>query len=253
MSDITALNTQKLNQKATAQLKQELLQLVRDRDIQSLKQKVEFYQQQLAPLVTELSRRNSFPQAEKQVPLILGIWTPVWSTIPFQDMLPGRVSKQSYQIFHDDGFYANIARYAPGNKLKLGWFEKLASFLLAFDLMVIQKYQVKDGQWQIENIGIKQAIRWQGVDLTIDKADSWFTKVMRNEVMPIGLSRSQMDDTSTKVQLENLDRSTAKRFQTAFGATPQFEHLYIDPDFRIVKTRREAKQRPSYTIAIRRN
>ena len=59
--------------------------------------------------------------------------------------------------------------------------------------------------------------------------------------------------TSTKVQLENLNSSTAKRFKTAFGATPQFEHLYIDPDFRIVKTRREAKQRPSYTIAIRRN
>ena len=111
--------------------------------------------------------------------------------------------------------------------------------------MVIQKYQVKNGRWQIENIGIKQAIRWQGVDLTIDRADSWFTKVMR--------SHSQADDTSTKIQLENLDRSTAKRFKTAFGATPQFEHLYIDSDFRIVKTRREAKQRPSYTIAIRRN
>ena len=89
--------------------------------------------------------------------------------------------------------------------------------------------------------------------LTIAKADSWFIKVMRNEVMPIGLSRSQIDDTSTKVQFKNLDRSTTKRFKTTFGATPQFEHLYIDPDFRIVKTRREAKQRPSYTIAIRRN
>ena len=238
-------DTQHLTHKTTAELKQELLQLTQDRDIQPLKQKVEFYQQLLSPIVTELSRRNPFPQAEKQVPLILGIWTPVWSTIPFQDMLPGRVSKQSYQIFHDDGFYANIARYAPGNKLKLGWFSKLASVLLAFDLMVIQKYQVKNGRWQIENIGIKQAIRWQGVDLTIDRADSWFTKAIR--------SRSQVDDTSTKVQLENLDRSTAKRFKTAVGATPQFEHLYIDPDFRIVKTRREAKQRPSYTIAIRRN
>ena len=238
-------DTQQLTHKTTAELKQELLQLTQDRDIQPLKQKVEFYQQLLSPIVTELSRRNPFPQAEKQVPLILGIWTPVWSTIPFQDMLPGRVSKQSYQIFHDDGFYANIARYAPGNKLKLGWFSKLASVLLAFDLMVIQKYQVKNGRWQIENIGIKQAIRWQEVDLTIDRADSWFTKVIK--------SRSQVDDTSTKVQLKNLDRSTAKRFKTAFGATPQFEHLYIDPDFRIVKTRREAKQRPSYTIAIRGN
>lgn len=237
-------DTQQLTHKTTAELKQKLLQLTQDRDTLPLKQKVEFYQQQLAPIITELSRRNPFP-IEEQAPLVIGIWTPVWSTIPFQDMLPGRVSKQSYQIFHDDGFYANIARYAPGNKLKLGWFSKLASVLLALDLMIIQKYQVKDGRWQIENIGIKQAIRWQGVDLTIDRADSWFTKVMR--------SRSQVDDTSTKVELKNLDNSTAKRFKTAFGATPQFEHLYIDPDFRIVKTRREAKQRPSYTVAIRRD
>ena len=245
MPDSMVPDTQQLTHKTTAELKQELLQLTQDRDIQPLKQKVEFYQQQLAPIVTELSRRNPFPQLEEQVPLVLGIWTPVWSTIPFQDMLPGRVPKQSYQIFHDDGFYANIARYAPGKKLKLGWFSKLASILLAFDLMIIQKYQVKDGQWQIENIGIKQAIRWQGVDLTIDRADNWFSKVMR--------SRSQVDDTSTEVQLKNLDRSTAKKYKTALGATPQFEHLYIDPDFRIVKTRREAKQRPSYTIAVRRN
>ena len=241
----TVANTQELSQKTTAQLKQKLIQLIQDRDIQPLKQKVEYYQQQLAPIVTELSQRNPFSQAKDQVPLILGVWTPVWSTIPFQDMLPGRVSKQSYQIFHDDGFYANIARYAPGNKLKLGWFPKLASVLLAFDLMVIQKYQVENDRWQIENIGIKQAIRWQGVDLTIDRADSWFTKVIK--------SRSQVDDTSSKVQLGNLNRNTAKRFKTAFGAIPQFEHLYIDPDFRIVKTRREAKQRPSYTIAVRRN
>ena len=195
----TAANTQELSQKTTAELKQELLQLTGGRDIQPLKQKVEYYQQ-LEPIVSELSRRNPFPQPEDQVPLVLGVWTPVWSTIPFQDMLPGRVSKQSYQIFHDDGFYANMARYAPGNKLKLGWLQKLASVLLAFDLMVIQKYQVKNGRWQIENIGIKQAIRWQGVPLTIAKADSWFIKVMRNQVMPIGLSRSQVDDTSSKVQ-----------------------------------------------------
>ena len=66
--------------------------------MQPLKQKVEYYQQ-LEPIVTELSRRNPFPQPEDQVPHVLGVWTPVWSTIPFQDMLPGRVSKQSYQIF----------------------------------------------------------------------------------------------------------------------------------------------------------
>lgn len=236
-------NTQELSQQTTAELKQQLLQLTQDRDLQPLKQKVEYYQEQLEPIVTELSQRNPFPQVEDQLPLILGVWTPVWSTIPFQDILPGRILEQSYQIFHDDGLYANMARYAPGSKLKLGWLQKLAELLLAFDLMIVQKYGVKDGQWLIENIGIKQALRWQGVPLTISKADGWFTKVAQ---------RFLVADTSTRIQLKNLNSSTAKKFKTAFRATPQFEHLYIDSDFRIIKTRREAKQRPSYTIAIRR-
>ncbi|PSB09833.1 hypothetical protein C7B62_11835 [Pleurocapsa sp. CCALA 161] len=239
----TTSNTQELSQHTTAELKQQLLQLTQDRDLQPLKHKVEYYQEQLEPIVTELSQRSPFPQAEDQLPLILGVWTPVWSTIPFQDILPGRIPEQSYQIFHDDGFYANMARYAPGSKLKLGWLQKLAELLLAFDLMIVQKYGVKDGQWLIENIGIKQALRWQGVPLTIAKADSWFTKVAQ---------RFLVADTSTEIQLKNLNSSTAKKFKTAFRATPQFEHLYIDSDFRIIKTRREAKQRPSYTIAIRR-
>lgn len=238
----TTPNTEQLSQYSTAQLKQKLLQLTQDKDIEPLKQKVEYYQQLLSPIVTELSQRNPFPQAEDQVSLVQGVWTPVWSTIPFQDVLPGRVSEQSYQIFHDDGYYANIARYAPGNKLKLGWLQKLASVLLAFDLMVIQKYQVKDGRWLIENIGIKQAIRWQGADLTSAKADGWFTKVVQ---------KTSTKESSSEIELKNLSNSTAKKFKTAFRATPQFEHLYIDRDFRIVKTKREAKQRPSYTIAIR--
>lgn len=238
MLDRTASDTQDLSQNTTTQLKQKLLQLTKDRDFQPLKQKVQFYQDQLEPIVAELSQRNPAPQAEDQISLIQGVWTSVWSTIPFQDILPGRVAEQSYQIFHDDGFYANIARYAPGSKLELGWLQKLASLLLAFDLMIIQKYQVADGRWQIENIGIKQALRWQGAALNIPKADAWFTKAARSR--------------SPAVDLKNLNNSTAKKLQTSFGATPQFEHLYIDSDFRIVKTRREAKQRPSYTIAIRR-
>lgn len=237
----TTPNTEQLSQYTTVQLKQKLLQLVEDKDIQPLRQKVEYYQQLLSPIVTELSQRN-LPSAEDQVPLVLGVWTPVWSTIPFQDVLPGRVSEQSYQIFHNDGYYANIARYAPGNKLKLGWLQKLASVLLAFDLMVIQKYQVKDGRWQIKNIGIKQAIRWQGADLTSALADAWFTKVVQ---------KTSTKESSSEIELKNLSNSIAKKFKTAFRATPQFEHLYIDQDLRIVKTKREAKQRPSYTIAIR--
>ena len=243
MIDSTASNTQQLSQNTTAELKQKLLQLTENRDFQPLKQKVQFYQEHLEPIVSELSRRNQFPQAEEQLDCILGVWQPVWSTIPFQDILPGRIRSQSYQIFHDDGLYANIARYAPGSKLKLGWLQKLTSVLLAFDLVIIQKYRVDNGQWQIENVGIKQAIRWQGTALTINKADSWFTKIAQSNARTA---------TTDKVDLKNLNTSTTKKLKTAFGATPQFEHLYIDRDFRVVKTRREAKQRPSYTIAIRR-
>ncbi len=157
----------------------------------------------------------------------------------------GRLSEQSYQIFHDDGLYANIARYAPGNKLKLGWLQKLASVFLALDLIIVQKYRVEKGEWLIENIGIKQALRWQKFPLTIKKADNWFTKIVQSRFQ----KAVQTED--TQVELKNLDSSTAKKYKTALGATPQFEHLYIDNDFRLVKTRREAKQRASYTIVVR--
>ena len=144
MIDSTASDTQQLFEYNTAELKQKLLELTQDGDLQPLKQKVRFYQEHLEPIVIELSRRNPLPHVDDQVPLILGVWTPVWSTIPFQDILPGRIGSQSYQIFHDDGYYANIARYAPGSKLKLGWLQKITSIFLAFDLMIIQKYDVKD-------------------------------------------------------------------------------------------------------------
>lgn len=244
MLENTLLKPGQLDYKSTEDLKQELLELVRDRDFQPIKQKVQFYQEKLTPIVNELSRRNPYPEAKDQLPVILGVWTPVWSTIPFHDILPGRLPEQSYQIFHDDGFYANIARYAPGSKLKLSWLQKLTSMLLAIDLTIVQKYAVKDGHWQIENIAIKQALRWQGIPLSIEKADRWFTEIVQ--------AYSQKNATFDEPKIENLNRSTAKKLTTTFRARPEFEHLYIDSNFRIVKTRRAAKQRPSYTIAIRR-
>lgn len=69
--------------------------------------------------------------------------------------------------------------------------------------------------------------------------------------------KSKFDNSSQKIDfpkapdLTNLDQSTVKKFKKAFLATSQLEHLYIDPEFRIVKTQREANQRPSYTIAVR--
>lgn len=245
MSKLTD-SVEQLKLRSTQQLKQQLLELTQERDRQPLKQKVQFYQEQLAPIVTELSQRNPYPQAEDQTPLVLGVWMPVWSTIPFQDILPGRLREQSYQIFQDSGFYANIARYAPGSQLKLGWGLKLASFLFALDLIVLQRYAVEDGQWQIENIDIKQTLRWSGRPLSMEKATSWLAKIVQNYQR-----RGTGEDASLNPQLKNLNRRAAKRLETAFESKPQFEHLYIDRDFRVVKSRREAKQRPSYTIAVR--
>lgn len=229
---------------STAELKHKLLQLAQDQDTEPLSKKVLFYKTELQPLFEELSRRNPFPTPKAQLSIISGVWSPVWSTIPFQDSLPGRIHDQSYQIFHDDGYYANIARYAPGHQSS--FLQKFSSLLLAYDFMVVQKFAVQNGQWIIQNVGIEQAFRIAGIPLSINRAESWFTAIAAK------FKSGQTIDASQAPNLKNFDKSTTKKFAKIFLATPQLEHLYCDPDFRLVKTRREAKQRPSYTIAIRR-
>lgn len=226
-----------LSQISTEALKQELLDLSRDRDSEPMSQKVRFYQEQLEPLVIELSQRNPYPVPAEQVPLVVGVWLPVWSTIPFQDILPGRLRDQSYQIFHSNGYYANMARYAPGSRTPL--LRQLTSRLLAYDFMIVQQFAVADGRWQIKNVGIQQAIRWRGHPLDIDRADRWFSAATPTdaEVAPLDLTQ--------------LNPNIAKQSQKIAEARPYLEHLYIDPDFRLVKSQREPKQRPSYTIAVR--
>lgn len=239
------LSTDELSHQSTEELKQKLLQLTANRDAEPIKQKVLFYKNELAPIVEELKRRNPYPRAEDQVSLVIGSWSSVWSTIPYQDIVPGRIREQSYQIFHDNGYYANMARYAPGHKIP--FLQKLSSILFAYDLMVLQKYEVRESQWQIQNIGIEQAFRLGAMPLSIEKAEDWFTKIVKSREN----QSSQTIDSPQAPSLENLDKSTAKKLNTAFLMVPQFEHLYIDPDFRVVKTQREAKQRPSYTLAVR--
>lgn len=239
------LSPNQLSHWSTEELKQELLKLTESRNTEPIKQKVLFYKNALAPIFEELSRRNPYPRAEDQVSLVLGVWSPVWSTIPYQDLLPGRIREQSYQIFHGNGYYANMARYAPGQKIP--FLQKLSSILLAYDLMVIQKYEVRDGQWNIQNIGIEQSFRVGAIPLSIEKAENWFTEVVNSQAKKLSKTIATLEAPS----LENLDRSTAKKLKTAFLMIPEFEHLYIDRDFRLVKTQREAKQRPSYTIAVR--
>lgn len=228
---------------STSELKNELLTLIEGRDTESLKAKVNFFKTDLSPYFEELSQRNPYPIVADQVPIVLGVWTPVWSTIPFHDTLPGRVHEQSYQIFHNDGYYANIARYAPGQNS--GFLQKLSSKLPAYDLMVMQKYAVRDNQWYIENIGIEQAFRNREIALTIDDADEWFTTVVNTKFNQVTESVSQA------LNLENLDRNTVKKLEKTYLAKPYLEHLYVDQDLRLVKTQREAAQRPSYTIAVR--
>lgn len=239
------LGLDKLSHQSTEELKQEILRLTENRDTEPLNQKVLFYKNSLAPLFEELSRRNPFKNAEEQVSLVPGVWSPIWSTIPFQDSLPGRIRQQSYQIFHDNGYYANLARYAPGNKLP--FLQKLSS-IIAYDLMLIQKFEILNGQWYIQNIGIKQAFRIRAIPLGVDKAEKWFTGAVKSN----SKGDFQTVDSTKALQIRNLDKSTVKKFKKAFLATPQFEHLYIDRDFRLVKTQREAKQRPSYTVAVKR-
>lgn len=225
-------------QKNTEELKQYLRETLVEHEGDPLKQKVKQSENELAPIFQELSSRNPLPHPEDQLSAMLGIWTPIWTTMPYQDILPGRVHDQSYQIFHGNGYYANIARYAPGHA---NLCKKLTSLLIAIDLMVLQKFEVQDNQWMIQNIAVKKTLRCQAQALTPERAEEWFAKVM-----------DQLPDSSSGQNIDQaLDKSTTKKLQTAFKAQPEFEHLYIDEDFRLVKTRRDPKQRFSYTIVTR--
>lgn len=87
----------------------------------------------------------------------------------------------------------------------------------------------------------------RAIPLSVDKAEDWFREVVKSNTK---LSTRTIDSLEVP-ELKHFDKSAFKKFQKAFKATPQFEHLYIDHNFRLVKTRREAKQRPSYTLAVR--
>ncbi|KAM3098119.1 hypothetical protein ACKFKG_06785 [Phormidesmis sp. 146-35] len=238
------VDASRLNRLTTEELKNEILALTHDRDADPLNEKVLFHKNELSPYFEELSQRNPYPIAAEQIPVVLGVWTPYWSTIPFHDALPGRIHDASYQIFGNRGYYGNIARYAPGHQVKL--LNRFSSFLAAYDFMVLQKFEVREGEWYIQNVGIEQAFKRREAPLTIEKAEEWFNTVVESRLS------NQKTELPETLKLENLDKTTVKKFEKTYLATPKFEHLYVDHDFRLVKTQREAKQRPSYTIAIRR-
>lgn len=245
------ISVNELGYLSTEELKNQVLNLVENRDTDSLSEKVLFQKEILAPYFDELNRRNPLPILEDQVPIVLGVWTPIWSSIPFHDILPGRLHDQSYQIFGDRGYYANMARYAPGSNsglLQQGLLQKLSNNLPAYDFMVMQKFSIQDNQWLIENVAIEQVLRRRNNPLTIDRAKEWF-----DSVLGVKLQQAfQKIEVPEAFHLDNIDRNTVKKLEKTYLAKPYLEHLYIDNDFRLVKTQREAKQRPSYTIAVRR-
>lgn len=230
---------------STRALKSRVLQLVEGRDDGRLSEKLALLDGTLAPYLAELARRNPFPDAEDQVAAVVGVWTPVWSTIPFHHALPGRVPSQSYQIFRGKSYYANIAHHAPGHQNQL--LSKLTPLSLACNLMLIQRFEIVGGRWQIENIGIELARGRRDKGLSIDDAEAWFDAVLEQKLDQAG------DNTASLAapDLSGLEAASAKRLERSFQAKPTLENIYMDGDLRVIRSQREAKQRPSYTIGVR--
>lgn len=244
----------------TSSLKAHLLQQVKARDAEPMAKKVRFANETLMPLFNELEKRNPTPELKQQIPLLKGVWIPVWSTNPFEDIIPGRVHSESYQIFGDNGYYANLARYKPGRKSPiLSWFSR---WLLSYDLMLMQSYsvqtqadddanhQIAPGQthqdyWDIQNVSIQQALRVGSISFDVETAQAWFNKAAAKHQKSPQLRKT----TSPSARWTN--RIKAKQYQQISKAKPQLDNLYIDSDFRLVKTQREKSQRPSYTVAVR--
>ncbi len=268
--DFNMLSPEILAKTNTDDLKARVLNLVADRDEDSIAKKVKFLNERLLPLFHALEQRNPTPDVAQQVPLVQGVWLCLWSTIPFQDILPGRVHEQSYQIFADNGLYANMARYRPGHKNPLlSWASR---WLLSYDLMILQTYAVSDKlrnessadpqisahfdsgkkaqekkaqQWDIENVGIKQVLRFGPAPLNVPAAAAWFQKAVEE------YKESPSAQQFLSAQTKGVSRSMEKQYKRVSQARPTLEHLYIDRDFRLVKSVREKNQRPSYTIATR--
>ena len=238
-------------------LKAKILEIVAERDKDPIRQKIALLDKQLMPLFEALAQLNQVSDTKQQIPLMQGLWYCYWSTIPFQDILPGRIHEQSYQIFSDNGLYANLARYRPGHKQP--FFNFISKFLLSYDLMILQTYAIPQTassnqpsepaqvlhQWDIENVGIKQRLKVGPAPLDAARANEWFRQAIAQY--------EQHPDKQDAIAMptKGVNNRTRKRYEKVYKARPQLEHLYIDADFRLVKSIREQSQRPSYTIAIR--
>ena len=241
------LQKNQLSVTKTLKVKNEILARVQDRKPETLNAEMKFYKTELLPYFIKLSQHNPVLSVTEQLRLLVGVWTPIWSTISFHESLPKRIQEQSFQIFQRDGYCASIARYILGKESSLS--QNFESNLPAYDFMVIQKYGVQNGKWGLQNIDRFQAFKNREIPLTLESVYSWFTDVVNTKVK---LNASKLA-LPKAVKLENLEINHANEFQKTSLATSQvFENLYIDNDWRLVKTQTDASHLPSYTIAVRR-
>ena len=241
------LQKNQLSVTKTLKVKNEILARVQDRKPETLNAEMKFYKTELLPYFIKLSQHNPVLSVTEQLRLLVGVWTPIWSTISFHESLPKRIQEQSFQIFQRDGYCASIARYILGKESSLS--QNFESNLPAYDFMVVQKYGVQNGKWGLQNIDRFQAFKNREIPLTLESVYSWFTNVVNTKVK---LNASKLA-LPKAVKLENLEINHANEFQKTSLATSQvFENLYIDNDWRLVKTQTDASHLPSYTIAVRR-
>ncbi|MEH2067999.1 MAG: hypothetical protein V7K47_07500 [Nostoc sp.] len=220
---------------------------VKGRKPELLDTEIKFYKTELLPYFIKLSQHNPVFNITEQLRLLVGVWTPIWSTISFHETLPKRIQEQSFQIFQQNGYCASVARYILG-KESFSYRESPLK-LLAYDFMVVQKYEVKNGKWYIQDVGKFQAFKNPEIPLTLESASDWFTNVfntqVKSSVLKVNLPKA--------LELDNLDTNNAAQNQkTCLATSLVFEHLYIDSDWRLVKTQTDASQLPNYTIAVKR-
>ncbi|WP_335037218.1 hypothetical protein [Nostoc sp.] len=236
-----------LSARKTLKVKNKILARVQGRKPETLNAEINFYKTELLPYFIKLSQYNPALSVTEQLRLLVGVWTPIWSTISFHESLPQRIQEQSFQIFQHDGYCASIARYILGKESSFS--ENIQSKLPAYDFMMLQKYGVKNGKWDLQNIDRFQAFKNREIPLTLESAYSWFTNIVNTKV-----KLNPAEETLPKApELENLEINHANELKKTYLATSQvFEHLYIDNDLRLVKTQTDASHLPSYTIAVKR-
>lgn len=143
-----------------------------------------------------------------------------------------------------DALKAHILELVTGqDSLPMG---KKVKFLRDRLLPLSVNGQSVNGQWNIENVGIKQVLRIGPEPLSVSAANAWF-----QDAINAYQQQSSSEQQPVEIPKQGVDSKLEAKYKKIAKAKPQLAHLYIDQDFRLVKTVREKTQRPSYTIATR--